>query len=129
MLSSGQDFGKKFLDSKHVLKVYLKHSRKNPKISFLPFCSELVRLKILHLTNLPYSMNFFDAAQTTLSFKIIIKIGQAVECTQGGGVEGPGTCVTMWSFNQIPFVGIQFAILYNFFHFLLFCFTQSLFWF
>ena len=57
-------------------------------------------------------MNFFDAAQTTLSFKIIIKIGQAVECTQGGGVEGPGTCVTMWSFNQISFVGIQLAILF-----------------
>ena len=49
LLSSGQDFGKKFLDSKHVLKVYLKPSRKNPKISFLPLCSELVRLKILHL--------------------------------------------------------------------------------
>ena len=38
-----------FLDSQHVLKVYLKPSRKNPKISFLPFCSELVRLKIFHL--------------------------------------------------------------------------------
>ena len=34
-------------------------------------------------------------------FSIIIKIGHAVECTQGGGVEGPGTCVTMWSFNPI----------------------------
>ena len=28
LLSSGQDFGKKFLDSKHVLKVYFKPSRK-----------------------------------------------------------------------------------------------------
>ena len=28
--SSGQDFGKNFLDSKHVLKVYFKPSMKNP---------------------------------------------------------------------------------------------------
>ena len=49
LLSSGQDFSKKFLDSKHVLEVYLKPSRKNPKISFLPLCSKLVRLKILYL--------------------------------------------------------------------------------
>ena len=32
ILSSGQNSGKKFLDSKHVHKVYLKPSRKNPKI-------------------------------------------------------------------------------------------------
>ena len=50
LLGSGQDFGKKFLDSKHVLKVYLKPSRKNPKILFLPLCSLLVRLNILHLS-------------------------------------------------------------------------------
>ena len=49
MLSSGQDFSKKFLDSKHVLKVYLKPSRKKIFFSFLPLSSELVRLKILHL--------------------------------------------------------------------------------
>ena len=29
LLSSGQDFGKNFLDSKHVLKVYFKPSRQN----------------------------------------------------------------------------------------------------
>ena len=39
-----------FLDSKHVLKLYLKPSRKNPKKNFLPLCSELVWLKILHLS-------------------------------------------------------------------------------
>ena len=50
MLSSGQDFGKKFLDSKHVLKVYLKPSRKNQKILFLPLSSVLVWLRILHLS-------------------------------------------------------------------------------
>ena len=49
MLSSGQDFGKEFLDSKHVLKVYLKPSRKKQKKIFLPLCSLLVRLKIPYL--------------------------------------------------------------------------------
>ena len=39
MLSSGQDFGKTFLDSKHVLKVYFKPSRKNQKFLFLPLPS------------------------------------------------------------------------------------------
>ena len=32
-----------------AVKVYLKPSRKNPKFLFLPLCSLLVRLKILHL--------------------------------------------------------------------------------
>ena len=58
LLSSGQDFSKKFIHSKHVLKVYLKPSRKNPKISFLPLCSKLVRLKILHLRDTYY--NFWN---------------------------------------------------------------------
>ena len=47
LLSSGQDFSKTFLDSKHVLKVYFKPSRKNQDFLFLPLCSELVWLKIL----------------------------------------------------------------------------------
>jgi hypothetical protein len=42
LLSSGQDFGKKFLDSKHVLKVYLKPSRKIQFFLFLPLSSVLV---------------------------------------------------------------------------------------
>jgi hypothetical protein len=46
---SGQDFDKKILDSKHVLKLYFKSSRKNPDFLFLPLPSELVWLKIHHL--------------------------------------------------------------------------------
>ena len=46
LLSSGQDFGKNFLDSKHVLKVYFKPSRKNPYFLFLPLSSQPVWLKI-----------------------------------------------------------------------------------
>ena len=34
--SSGQDFDKNFLDSKHVLKVYFKPGRKNQDFWFLP---------------------------------------------------------------------------------------------
>ena len=49
LLSSGQDFGKKFLDSKHVLKVYLKTSRKSQIFLFLPLSSVLVWLRIPHL--------------------------------------------------------------------------------
>ena len=48
LLSSGQDFGKTFLDSKHVLKVYFKPRRKNPFLLFLPLTSEPVWLKIYH---------------------------------------------------------------------------------
>ena len=50
MLSSGQNFGKKFLDSKHVLKVYFKPSRKNQIFLFEPLSSVLVWLKILLLS-------------------------------------------------------------------------------
>ena len=35
MLSSGQDFGKKFVVSKHILKVYFKPSRKKPDLFFI----------------------------------------------------------------------------------------------
>ena len=49
LLSSGQEFDEKFLDSKHVLKVYFKPSRKNRKNLLLPLSSELLWLKILHL--------------------------------------------------------------------------------
>jgi hypothetical protein len=45
LLSSGQEFDEKFLDSKHVLKVYFKPSRKNLDFGFLPLPSKLVRLK------------------------------------------------------------------------------------
>ena len=34
LLSSEQDFGKKLLDSKHVLKVFFKPIRKNPDFYF-----------------------------------------------------------------------------------------------
>jgi hypothetical protein len=44
LLSSGQEFDEKFLNSKHVLKVYFKPSRKNPDFGFLPLPSNLVRL-------------------------------------------------------------------------------------
>jgi hypothetical protein len=44
LLSSGQEFDEKFLDSKHVLKVYFKPSRKNQDFGFLPLPSKLVRL-------------------------------------------------------------------------------------
>ena len=48
---SGQDFGKNFIASKHVLKVCFKPSRKNPDFLYLPLCSVLVFLKIHHLRN------------------------------------------------------------------------------
>jgi hypothetical protein len=50
LLSSGQEFDEKFLDSKHVLKVYFKPSRKKINFVFLPLPILPVRLKILHLT-------------------------------------------------------------------------------
>ena len=50
LLSSGQDFNKKFLDSKHGLKVYFKPSRKNQNFLFLPLPSKLASLKNDHLT-------------------------------------------------------------------------------
>ena len=50
LLSSGQDFDKKFLDSKHVLKVYFKPSRKNQNFWFLPLPSKLASLTNDHLS-------------------------------------------------------------------------------
>ena len=52
MLSSAQEFDKKFLDSKHVLKVYFKPSRKKKYFSFLPLPILPVWLKFLHLSRL-----------------------------------------------------------------------------
>ena len=49
LLSSGQEFDEKFLDSKYVLKVYFKPSRKKKYFVFLPLPILPVRLKILHL--------------------------------------------------------------------------------
>jgi hypothetical protein len=49
LLSSGQDFDITFLDSKHVLKVYFKPSRKNQDFSFLPLPSKLASMKNGHL--------------------------------------------------------------------------------
>jgi hypothetical protein len=46
LLSAGLDFLKNVLNSKHVLKVYFKHSRKNPDFLFLPLPSEPIWLKI-----------------------------------------------------------------------------------
>ena len=42
-------FDKTYLDSKHVLKVYIKPSRKKKYCVFLPLPILLGRLKILHL--------------------------------------------------------------------------------
>ena len=51
LLSSGQEFDEKFLESKHVLnfKVYFQPSRKKKYFVFLPLPILPVRLKILHL--------------------------------------------------------------------------------
>ena len=49
LLSSGQEFDKMFLESKHILKVYFKPSRKNKDIVFLPVHILSAWLKILHL--------------------------------------------------------------------------------
>ena len=49
MLSSGQDFDKNFLDSKHFLKVYFKPSRKNQDFLFLPLPLKPVSLANGHL--------------------------------------------------------------------------------
>ena len=57
MLSSGQEFDEKFLDSKHVLKVYFKPSRKKKYFIFLAIPILPGRLKILHLTNKSKIMN------------------------------------------------------------------------
>ena len=46
---TGQEFDEKFLDSKHVLKVYFKSSRKNKDFVFLPVPILPGWLKILHL--------------------------------------------------------------------------------
>ena len=50
MLSSGKDFNKNFLDSKHVLKVYFKPSRKNQDFLFLPLQSKPRSMKNDHLS-------------------------------------------------------------------------------
>ena len=57
MLSSGQEFDEKFLDSKHDLKVYFKPSRKKKYFEFLPLPILPVWLKFLHLGC--FSSNFF----------------------------------------------------------------------
>jgi hypothetical protein len=49
LLSSEQEFDEKFLDSKHVLKVYFKPSRKNKDFVFLPVPILPGWLKVLHL--------------------------------------------------------------------------------
>ena len=56
LLSSWQDFGKNFLDSKrHVyFKAYFKPSRKKSRFWFLPLSSEPVWLKIHHLKLFEY---------------------------------------------------------------------------
>ena len=49
LLSSGQHFNNNFLDSKHVLKVYFKPSRKNQDFLILPRPSKLGSMKNDHL--------------------------------------------------------------------------------
>ena len=56
MLSSGQDFDKNIFDSKHVLKVYFKPSRKNPDFIFLPLPSKPVWLKNPYLIKPPFDV-------------------------------------------------------------------------
>ena len=78
LLSSGQDFGKKFLDSKHVLKVYFKPSRKNQNFLFLPLCSVVVWLKILHLMDkIPY-FSFPTFQWYDLSYDFILKFSKLI---------------------------------------------------
>ena len=65
MLSSGQKFDKKFLESKHVLKVYFKLIRKkNILYTYLPVPILHGRLRILHLRNsfirLEYEKNAYQ---------------------------------------------------------------------
>jgi hypothetical protein len=51
LLSSGQEFDEKYLDLKHVLKVYLMPSREKKYFVLLPLPILPVRLKILYLSN------------------------------------------------------------------------------
>ena len=60
MLSSGQDFGKHFFDSKHVLKVYFKPSRKNPDFGFLPLPYVLVWLKKPYILKILVQIKFLS---------------------------------------------------------------------
>ena len=53
-LSSGQDFEKNFLDSKHVLKVCFKPSRKNQDFWFLPLPLQPVSLANGHLNDINF---------------------------------------------------------------------------
>ena len=81
MLSSGQDFGKKLLDSKHVLKVYFKPRRKNQKLLFFPLCSVVVGVRILHL------IEFFEKVFRTgrlieILFKNRKKLCRSMEISQ-----------------------------------------------
>ena len=52
LLSSEQEFDEMFLDSKHVLKVYFKPSRKNQDVFFLPLPLQPVSLANGHLNDL-----------------------------------------------------------------------------
>jgi hypothetical protein len=65
LLSSGQDFNKKFLDSKHVLKVYFKPGRKNQNFWFLPLPSKLASLKNDHLRYRKHFQKVLEAYKST----------------------------------------------------------------
>ena len=113
MLSSGQDFGKKFLDSKHVLKVYLMPSRKYFFISFLPLCSVLVRLKILHLIckygtiqDLVYRI-FLDFSQLIPSQTLVCICIERVD-TYLGGTFSHLYGSTFWFVPLLPHVRFHF---------------------
>ena len=71
MFSSGQEFDEKFLDSKHVLKVYFKPSRKNQDFGFLPLPSKLVRL-----TN-PYLIDWSGYQGSLIVILIGIALGMS----------------------------------------------------
>jgi hypothetical protein len=74
LLSSGQEFDEKILDSKHVLKVYFKPSRKKKYFVFLPLPILPVRLKILHL-NIRYFFPLNKNCVNSRFFHLIASYG------------------------------------------------------
>ena len=78
MLSSGQEFDEKFLDSKHVLKVYFKPSRKNKDFVFLPVPILPGWLKIPHLID--KKNNYFLVAGCPDSLRVeILGVDEGVD--------------------------------------------------
>ena len=72
MLSSGQDFNKNFLDSKHVLKVYFKPRRKNLEFE-KPVWLKNDHLRGSQLIKGPFEQVHWSAAHEILISKIGFK--------------------------------------------------------